>query len=117
MPDYYREACLNIDELKKEIELYPNSIGEIMGYTYKWWNGFMNYKPYNYYENINIPILFIHGNLDIMIPVESTKYIQNNLLNKPFDYIYIDDANHYYNTSKSKEIFENNIIKWVKDHL
>jgi hypothetical protein len=37
MPDYYREACQNIDTLKKEIEKYPDSLDEIMGYTYGWW--------------------------------------------------------------------------------
>jgi hypothetical protein len=42
MLDAYREACLNLKEYRKEIELYPDSIGE----------------------------------MDIMVPVESTKYIR-----------------------------------------
>jgi pimeloyl-ACP methyl ester carboxylesterase len=117
IPDYYREACLNIDELKNELELYPESIGEIMGYTYRWWNSFMDYRPFDYYLKMNIPILFIHGDLDIVVPVESTQYIQENLKEKPYDYIYIEDADHSFMTRKSKKIFEKDVVEWVKEHM
>jgi esterase/lipase len=116
IPDYYREACRNVDELKRELELYPYSIGEIMGYTYRWWNSFMNHRPFEYYEKINIPVLFIHGNLDIIVPVESTRYIQNNLADKPYDYVYIEDADHSFRTKMSKEIFEKDVVNWIKEH-
>ena len=46
------------------------------------------------YQNINIPILFIHGKEDYIIPIESTEYIENNLPNKPFDYKYINNMGH-----------------------
>jgi fermentation-respiration switch protein FrsA (DUF1100 family) len=99
--DYYREACQNIDELKTEIELYLDSLGEIMGYTYGWWNSFLNYRPFDYYVDINIPILFVHGELDITVPVESTKYIQENLRDKPFDCVYIENTDHSFNSKES----------------
>jgi pimeloyl-ACP methyl ester carboxylesterase len=103
IPDYYREALQNIDVLKMEIELYPNSLGEIMGYTYGWWNSFLNYRPYDFYTNINIPILFVHGRLDTTVPVESTQYIQEKLSNKPFEYAYVDSADHSFDQKESKD--------------
>jgi pimeloyl-ACP methyl ester carboxylesterase len=117
IPDYYREACLNIGELRNELKLYPESIGEIMGYTYRWWNSFMDYRPFEYYAQMNIPALFIHGALDVVVPVESTRYIQENLPDKPYDYIYIEDAGHAFMTKSAKKIFEKNIVEWVKEHI
>jgi len=103
IPYFYREALQNIDVLKREIALYPDSLGEIMGYTYGWWNSFLYYRPYDYYKNINIPILFIHGRLDITVPVESTIYIKENIGNKPFEYAIIDNADHSFDEKKSKD--------------
>jgi pimeloyl-ACP methyl ester carboxylesterase len=116
MPDYYREACQNIDELKTEIELYPNSLGEIMGYTYGWWNSFLNYRPFDYYVDINIPILFVHGELDITVPVESTKYIQENLRDKPFDYVYIENTDHSFGSKESGKKLRESILKWFNEN-
>jgi pimeloyl-ACP methyl ester carboxylesterase len=113
MPDHYREACKNIDELKAEILLYPDSLGEIMGYTYRWWNSFLNYKPYDYYVNIDIPILFVHGKHDIIVPVESTFYIQENLTEKPFEYVYIENADHSFSHNSSKLELKRRVGGWV----
>lgn len=115
LPDYYREACRNIDELRKEIELYPDSLGEIMGYTYRWWNSFIDYRPYDYYVNIDVPVLFIHGRQDIMVPVESTEYIQANLSGKPFNYKYITNADHTFNSEKSINELRTIISDWYNE--
>jgi pimeloyl-ACP methyl ester carboxylesterase len=116
IPDYYREALQNIDALKTEIELYPNSLGEIMGYTYGWWNSFLNYRPYDYYVNINIPILFVHGRMDTMVPKESTQYIQENLRNKPFEYVFISNGDHSFEHKEAKDELIKIIKKWVNSH-
>jgi pimeloyl-ACP methyl ester carboxylesterase len=113
MTDYYREACLSVDEYKKDVELYPDSIGEIMGYTYGWWNSFKDYRPIDDYREINIPVLFVHGKLDIMVPVESTEYIQENLPDKPFEYLYIDDLDHYFSREDGKAIIKDKIVEWI----
>jgi pimeloyl-ACP methyl ester carboxylesterase len=113
IPDYYREACQNIDQLRTEVETYPDSLGEIMGYTYGWWNSFLDYRPCDYYANINIPILFIHGKQDITVPVESTQYVQEKKKKKPFDYLYIDNTDHRFISKKSREELVKNIKKWV----
>jgi pimeloyl-ACP methyl ester carboxylesterase len=116
MPDYYREACKSIEEYRQDIELYPDSIGEIMGYTYRWWNSFKDYKPFDDIINMDIPVLFIHGELDITVPVESTQYIQENIENKQFDYLYCDDADHYYGTKNSGKLFEKDMVEWIHKH-
>ncbi len=74
--------------------MYPNSIGDLFDYPYAWWNSIFEYKPFNDYKEINIPVLFIHGELDVNVPVESTKYIQDNLQNKLFEYLIYPDADH-----------------------
>jgi esterase/lipase len=92
--DLTKEVFNNIDLYKKDINLYPNSIGTFVAYPYAWWNSILDYMPFNDYKEINIPVLFIHGELDINVPVESTKYIQDNLQNKPFEYLIYPDADH-----------------------
>ena len=57
-------------------------------FTLRYYNSIMHIRPFDYYERINIPILFIHGEADFNIPVESTRYIQENLPGKPFEYRY-----------------------------
>jgi esterase/lipase len=90
-----KEVYKNTDLYKKDINLYPNSIGEFLGYPYAWWNSIFDYTPFNDYKEVNIPVLFIHGELDTNVPVESTKYIQDNLQNKPFEYLIYPDADHH----------------------
>jgi esterase/lipase len=116
MPDYYRDACRSIEEYKHDVEAHPNSIGEIMGYTYRWWNSFKDYRPIDDYRKINIPVLFIHGMLDITVPVESTQYIQENLSNKSFEYLYLNNTEHNITRSKENKIIEKSILEWIKDH-
>jgi pimeloyl-ACP methyl ester carboxylesterase len=91
----WKRALSNIDYYIKDIEKYPDSEGDFAGYSYRYWNSFLDYRPFDDFNNINIPVLFIHGERDINVPVESTKYIQENLLNKPFEYLYFQDADHH----------------------
>jgi len=57
-------------------------------YTQRWLKSFIHIRPYDHYKNIDIPILFIHGNKNLNIAVDSTMYIQENLPKKPFKYMY-----------------------------
>jgi esterase/lipase len=93
--DTTKEAFSNIDLYKEDVKLYPNSIGELFDYPYAWLNSVLDYRPFDDYKKINIPVLFIHGELDISVPVESTRYIQDNLPDKPFEYLIYPDADHH----------------------
>ena len=45
-------------------------------------------RPFDFYVNIEIPVLFIHGGMDVNIPVGSTRHVEQNLQDKSFDFIY-----------------------------
>jgi esterase/lipase len=82
-----------VEVFKPGLEIYPDSYDkDIFGTTYRWFNSFKNIRPFDYYKNIDIPILFIHGKKDYNLPVESTQYIQENLPEKPFEYLYYNWA-------------------------
>ena len=65
--------------------------------------------------NIEIPVLFIHGEMDVNIPVESTRYVENNLPNKPFDYIYYPEMAHGPRTTEELNGLRNDIKEWLKE--
>ena len=111
-----REIFKNIDLYKKDINLYPNSIGEFLDYPYAWWNSIFEYIPFDDYKEITIPVLFIHGELDVNVPIESTRYIQDNLPNKPFEYLIYPDADHYSFMNSEKTFYDlvNKSREWLK---
>jgi pimeloyl-ACP methyl ester carboxylesterase len=76
-----------LEEFKPGKEKYPNSYDELTnGTTLRWWNSMKDIRPFDYYKEIEIPVLFFHGYNDFSIPIESVAYIANNLTNKPFYY-------------------------------
>jgi len=106
----------NLDVFKKDINANPNSLGEFRTYTYPWWNSLFDYKPFNDYKNINIPVLFVHGELDINVPVESTIYVRDNLPDKPFEYLIYPGADHnsYMRSEKTFYDLVNRSRAWLR---
>jgi dipeptidyl aminopeptidase/acylaminoacyl peptidase len=90
--------------------------GNNQGVTYRWVNSIIDKRSFNYYENINIPVLFIHGLLDIFVPPISTKYVEENLPDKPFDYIYYPDSQHYPTTVRELERMRTDIANWLREN-
>lgn len=115
IPYYIKEIYQNIDIYKKDIELYPNSLRSFAGNSYIWWNSFFNYKPFDDYMDITIPILFVHGGLDTNVPVESTKYIQDNIQENPFTFLIYPDADHhsFLNSIETFKDFKNRSREWL----
>jgi pimeloyl-ACP methyl ester carboxylesterase len=72
-------------------------------------------RPFEFYKNIDIPVLFIHGLLDIFVPPISTGYVEENLPDKPFDYIYYADSQHYPTTVRELERMRTDIANWLKE--
>jgi len=112
-----RDIFKNLDLFKDDIQSYPNSIGDFIGFPYTYWNSFFDYRPFNDYREIDIPILFIHGELDVNVPVESTKYIQDNLQGKPFEYLIYSDADHHSFMESEETFFDllNRSRKWLNE--
>ncbi|MDR1389630.1 MAG: hypothetical protein LBJ31_06600 [Treponema sp.] len=94
---------------------YPDSYTEdVLGMTYRWFNSFIHIKPFEYYSNINIPVLFIHGEYDSNVPAESTAYIQENLPEKPFSYKYFP----WEHAPKEKDdiiVFRKELVEWIME--
>jgi pimeloyl-ACP methyl ester carboxylesterase len=91
----------------------PNSYEEnYYNLTYRWFNSFFHIKPFDYYKNINIPILFVHGMSDYNIPFESTAYIQENLPEKTFQYQYYQ-WDHQPRTNPDIIQFRKNLAEWI----
>ena len=80
--------------------------------TYKWFSSIIKLRLSDYYEKIDIPVLFIHGNMDIDVPVETTKYLENNLKHKQFDYRYYADMTHN-QIEKQEYLPQKDIIEWI----
>jgi pimeloyl-ACP methyl ester carboxylesterase len=116
MPDSWRDSYKNQDEYRRDINIHVDSLADINGSSYRWLDSFWNYKPLDYYSNIEIPVLFIHGTKDINVPVESTRYVQENLPDKPFTYVYVD-SDHGFGGRKAIQHIKTESIKWLDSLL
>ena len=72
-------------------------------------------RPFEFYKNIDIPVLFIHSLLDVYVSPISTRYIEQNLPDKPFDYIYYKDSQHYPTTVRELERLRVDIAEWLRE--
>ena len=92
---------------------FPDSFEEdYYGITHRYFNSFYHIRPFDYYQNINIPILFLHGIYDSTIAVESTFYVQDNLPEKPFEYIFFL-WNHNPSTHAEHIHFQKKTAGWI----
>lgn len=96
---------------------YPDSL-EIgfLGMPFRFWSSFIDIRPIDYYQYIDIPVLFVHGEKDYIVPKESTQFVENNLPKKPFDYIYYQKMKHGPSGYKETVTFRENIATWIIEH-
>jgi pimeloyl-ACP methyl ester carboxylesterase len=114
IPDFWKETYSYSISVHENLEDYSESIETTpLGLVYRQMASFIDIRPFDHYKNINIPILFIHGNKDMNIAVESTMYIQKNLPNKPFEFIYYD-MGHIPMEEAEKTRFRKDIAKWIR---
>jgi esterase/lipase len=104
-----------LEEYKPGKEEYPDSFDVLVnGTTLRWWNSMRDIKPFDYYKDIEIPVIFFHGYFDNNIPVESVTYIADNLKSKPFYYkIYKwgHQPKKYFDTIN----FRKDIAQWIAE--
>jgi pimeloyl-ACP methyl ester carboxylesterase len=86
------------------------------GMSKMYFNSMMGINPLEYYKNIGIPILFVHGEKDRNVPVESTKYVEKTLPEKPFDYIYYKNMYHGPSNYSQAIKFREEIALWIRNH-
>jgi len=80
-----------------------------------YWYSYQARRPFEFYKNIDIPVLFIHGLLDTYVSPISTKYVEENLPDKPFDYIYYADSQHYPTTVIELLRMRVDIANWLRE--
>jgi pimeloyl-ACP methyl ester carboxylesterase len=84
-----------IKNYEKDIDEWSYSLGiDKYGNVLFWLTNMLKYDPLEYWKEVNIPVLFLHGEKDYNVAVESTRYIQENLQNKPFEFIYYKKMGH-----------------------
>jgi predicted esterase len=103
--DYAQEEPRN-----DSIDRFPGRSSRI---TYRWLNSILEKRPFDYYVNIDVPVLFLHGERDRNVSVESTRYIEENLPVKPFDYIYYPEMAHASTTREELIMIRNDIRNWL----
>jgi pimeloyl-ACP methyl ester carboxylesterase len=96
---------------------YPDSL-EIgyMGLPFRFWRSIIDVRPADYYQYIDIPVLFVQGEKDYRIPKESTQYLEQYLPEKPFDYRYYPKMGHGPSGYKESIQLREDIAAWIIAH-
>lgn len=111
LPIEFREMYKDII---KDYDKKQNSIDHFHGLTPKYFQSFIYLRPIDHYKSIKIPVLFIHGEKDINVPVESTIYVEESITNDNFYYDYYTwghQPESYFDTIELRE----NIANWIKE--
>jgi pimeloyl-ACP methyl ester carboxylesterase len=109
-----------IENHRKDAEARLNSTGlDKYGNVLRWMTSTLKFHPFPYWKNINIPVLFLHGERDFNVAVESTRYIQENLPEKPFEFIFYRNLRHSPNPLLPHYTFQfhrirNDIANWIR---
>ena len=112
IPIAYRQMYRYFLDVYRPGNYRPDSYLEnVYELTYRWYNSFIDIRPFDYYKHINIPVLFIAGYLGSNVPDDSFRYLRENLPEKPFDYIYKNPAAIMTNSDFLNII--DDIVKWL----
>ena len=82
--------------------------------TYRWLDSSLFRTPIEFYRNINIPVLFLHGEMDLHVIVDSTRYVEENLPGKPFTYRYYPEMWHQPRFYGEFMAWRRDISEWLK---
>lgn len=73
-------------------------------------------SPLDQVEKVNVPILVVHGDIDVRVPVVHSRKFVDELkrLNKVHGYLELKDADHFYDTlfNEHKNEFYSKLIDW-----
>ncbi len=74
----YKKELENIDKITEDIKKNPDSLSKMyLGWPYKRWSDFMFYRPIDDIVKINILVLVMHGDKDLSVPVESSRFVKD----------------------------------------
>ena len=97
-----------------QTEPYPDSFERVTMTTTsrRYATSRMRLNLFEQLKKIKIPMLFMHGELDINIPVESTRAIEEKLPNNPFDFIYYPQWAHQL-VGEQVYVLQRDITQWI----
>lgn len=111
----YRQSLSQLGKEIIRIKMRPNAVDRYyFGWPYCKWNDYMTYRPINDFIKVQIPILMIHGDKDLNIPVESAQYVKeafDKTGKKNLTYHEIKNADHTFN-GKFDQLTEE-ILFWI----
>ncbi len=97
----YRKSLDRLDQTIAEIRASYNATDKFyFGWPYSKWAYFMSYRPAEDLKKIDLPLLILHGDKDLNIPVESSRHIVDELYKagKPnYSYREYRGADHHFN--------------------
>jgi dipeptidyl aminopeptidase/acylaminoacyl peptidase len=76
-------------------------------------------SPINYVENVQIPILLIHGEHDEVVPEHQSEYMYEELkdADKTVTFISLDDGDHYLSSAKNRMQALNAVDSFLAEYL
>lgn len=114
MPENYRYVLKQVDNALVDIENNPDSIDKFyFGHPYKRWSSVFKYNPVEYIKEIDIPMLFIHGEKDWSCPVESTRVIEDMNISDNFTFYYYKNMEHGPSNIFQMLRLKKDIMDWI----
>jgi pimeloyl-ACP methyl ester carboxylesterase len=104
-----------------EIRNNPSPDKYWLGCTYKRWSSYLDHSFEEYIAGLDIPVLYIIGKEDKMVPYQSVEYLANKLGDKNnFRFEIIPELNHNFNdksgNNQMKKIMKKIILPWYKEN-
>ncbi len=97
---------------------FSKALGNPMPASDKWWQWYktkMDIVPVNFLPKVNIPILFVWGALDELVPVEkSYQLVKERSKNKKVDYEIFEKASHTLFTNSAEPVHVQFMQEWLK---
>ena len=94
---------------------YPTSQRDSsLANTYRWFASYLFRTPIEFFREIDSPILFLHGEMDVSVTVDSTRYVEENLPGKPFTYRYYPEMWHQPRFFGEFMAWRSDISAWLK---
>ncbi len=119
MPPGWKEAYQQADKEIEKIKAAPESINDTyMGLPYLRWATYGTYSPADDFINIDVPILLLHGTLDVNSPVEGARTLADLFSSRKKDnltYIEYEDMGHGPETAEQAQALYTDIITWIRN--
>ncbi len=120
---FWQVGISSREQLQQKFDLIRNKPSHKkfwLGHSHKYWNSYLWYSPEQYISRLHIPILYVIGNRDESVPVETVLYLQNKLSSKKNISFYVAPGlDHRFTNqdgnNKINEIIEQVVIPWFED--